>query len=79
MIKYKIDNEVYICATTTLVDKRYLANEFPVVYHDRWGIEELYKISKEFINVEDFHGKTERGIKQELYAHVLLINITRIF
>ena len=40
---------------------------------------ELYKISKEFINVEDFHSKTERGVKRELYAHVLLINITRIF
>ena len=78
LVKYRIGNEVYVCATT-LVDKGYLADEFPLVYHGRWGIEELYKISKEFINVEDFHSKTERGIKQELYAHVLLINIARIF
>jgi hypothetical protein len=78
LIKYKIDNAVYICATT-LIDNQYPLNEFPRVYHGRWGIEELYKISKEFINVEDFHSKTERGVKQELYAHVLLINIGRIF
>lgn len=78
LIKYKIDNEVYVCATT-LIGEQYRADEFPRVYHGRWGIEELYKISKEFINVEDFHGKTERGVKQELYAHVLLINIARIF
>ncbi len=25
------------------------------------------------------HSKTERGVKQEFYAHVLLINIARIF
>lgn len=78
LIKYKIDDEVYICATT-LIGDHYPANEFPGIYHGRWGIEELYKISKRFINIEEFHSKTERGVKQELYAHVLLINIARIF
>lgn len=78
LIKYQIDEEIYICATT-LIGEQYRLDEFPHVYHGRWGIEELYKISKEFINVEDFHGKTERGVKQELYAHMLLINIARIF
>lgn len=78
LFKYQIDDEVYICATT-LLDKKYPIEEFFRVYHGRWGIEELYKISKEFINVEDFHSKTERGVKQELFAHPLLINIARIF
>ncbi len=78
LIKYKIDNEVYICATT-LIDTGYPVHEFPGIYHGRWGIEELYKISKRFINIEEFHSKTERGVKQELYAHILLINIARIF
>lgn len=78
MIKYKIDNITYVCATT-LIGEQYPINEFPSLYHGRWGIEELYKISKEFINVEDMHSKTERGVKQELYAHALLINIARIF
>lgn len=78
LIKYQIDNTTYICATT-LIGDNYPANEFPGLYHGRWGIEELYKISKEFINVEDMHSKTERGVKQELYAHVVLINIARIF
>ncbi|MCD8543046.1 MAG: IS4 family transposase [Gammaproteobacteria bacterium] len=78
LIKYQINNEMYVCATT-LIGNEYPVDEFPSVYHGRWGIEELYKISKEFINVEDMHSKTERGVKQELYAHVLLINIARIF
>lgn len=78
LIKYKIENEIYVCATT-LTDANYPIHEFPGIYHGRWGIEELYKISKRFINIEEFHSKTERGVKQELYAHALLINIARIF
>lgn len=78
LIKYQIEDEIYICATT-LIGEQYPANEFPSAYHARWGIEEIYKISKEFINVEGFHSKMERGVKQELYAHVLLLNIARIF
>ena len=78
LIKYKIEKEIYVCATT-LIGEQYPLDQFPQVYHGRWGIEELYKISKQFIEVEDFHGKSERHVKQELYAHALLINIARIF
>ena len=52
---------------------------FAEIYHGRWGIEELYKISKMFIEIEEFHVKTERGVRQELYAHILLINLSRFF
>ncbi|OGT40977.1 MAG: hypothetical protein A3F13_01675 [Gammaproteobacteria bacterium RIFCSPHIGHO2_12_FULL_40_19] len=78
LIKYKIDNETYVCGTT-LIGEQYSIDEFQKLYHGRWGIEELYKISKLYIDVEDFHSSTERGVKQELYAHLLLINIARIF
>lgn len=71
LIKYRIDSETYVCATT-LIGEQYKITEFPKIYHGRWGIEELYKISKEFVIIEDFHAKNERGVKQELYAHVLL-------
>jgi hypothetical protein len=49
------------------------------VYHGRWGIEELYKISKHIFVVEDFHAKTERGVKQELFAHFVLVTMNRLF
>ena len=45
----------------------------------RWGIEELYKVSKNLLSIEDFHAHTERGVKQELYAHFVLITLTRLF
>ncbi len=79
LIKYIIEDETYVCCTTLLDQQQYPLTDFPSVYHGRWGIEELYKISKIFIDVEDFHSKSERGIKQECYAHVLLINLARIF
>ena len=29
--------------------------------------------------IEDFHGKTEHGVKQELFAHFVLITLNRLF
>lgn len=78
LIKYTIGDETYVCGTT-LFGEHYPAHEFPGVYHGRWGIEELYKISKVLIEVEDFHSQSERGVQQECYAHLLLINLARIF
>lgn len=78
LIKHKIDNKTYLYATT-LISEFYPKDCFAEIYHGRWGIEELYKISKLFIEIEDFHAKTARGVKQELYAHLLLINIARFF
>ncbi|MCY3770140.1 MAG: hypothetical protein OXG56_12370 [Gammaproteobacteria bacterium] len=30
------------------------------LYHARWGIEELYKISKQRMAIEEFHSRSER-------------------
>jgi Transposase DDE domain len=76
LIKHKINDEIYVYATT-LISEAYPKECFAEIYHGRWGIEELYKISKQFIELEDFHAKTTRGVKQELYAHLLLINLAR--
>lgn len=78
LFKYTIGTETYVCSTT-LLDPKYTIEELSILYHSRWGIEELYKISKQFIDIEDFHSLTEAGVKQEVYAHLLLINMARIF
>jgi hypothetical protein len=80
LIKYKIGNETY-CLGTTLTDRnRYnYIKEFSDLYHARWGVEELYKVSKRVFDIEDFHAKSERGIKQEIFAHFSLITMNRIF
>ena len=66
------------CIGTTLMDRRYTIDALKDVYHACWGIEELYKISKDMIVVGDFHGRSERTVKQELFVHFVLITMSRL-
>ena len=79
LIKYVVSGITYIIGTTLIDHERYPAEDFPDLYHARWGVEELYKISKVLVDVEDFHSQNERGVKQELFAHFVLITLSRIF
>jgi hypothetical protein len=79
LIKYQIGGET-VCLGTTLLDQmRYAPQEFIAIYHSRWGIEELYKVSKRVFIIEEFHAQTERGVKQEIFAHFVLVTMNRIF
>jgi len=78
LIKYTVDETTYTLGTTLLERKTYPKAAFPDLYHARWGVEELYKVSKQLVNVDDFHGHTERGVKQELFAHFVLLTLNRI-
>jgi hypothetical protein len=80
LIRYEIKGFDY-CLATTLVEQenQYPIQDFIDIYHSRWGVEELYKVSKVILQVEDFHAKTERGVRQEVYAHFLLITMNRLF
>ena len=78
VIKQEVKEKIYVFATTLLDKKEFPKEYFSEIYRGRWGIEELYKVSKGHVGIENFHSKTERGIKQEIYAHVLLINLSRL-
>ena len=79
LVQYTAGKSAYALATTLLERKRYPARALADLYHGRWAIEELYKISKERPAVEEFHGRRERAVKQEVYAHCTLIAMTRLF
>lgn len=79
LIKYHYSDTTYVLGTTLLDNEHYKTNEFCDCYHSRWGIEELYKVSKILIDVEDFHAQSERGVKQELFSHFVLITLNRMF
>ena len=80
LIKYEMAG-TWFCLGATLVDpqQHYSLQDFMDVYHARWGVEELYKVSKRLFMIEDFHAKTERGVKQEVFAHFVLITMNRLF
>ena len=79
LVKYAVGDTVFILGTTLLDRDPYSIDQLSDLYHARWGIEELYKVSKQLMEVEDFHGQSERGVKQELYACFTLITMTRLF
>ena len=79
LLKYKVGDALFCLGTTLRDAHRYPLQEFIDVYHGRWGIEELYKVSKRIFIVEDFHARTERGVKQEIFAHFVLVTLNRLF
>ena len=79
LVKYTHATTTYVLGTTVLDPQRYRVADLADLYHARWGIEEMYKISKQFLEVDQFHGQRERLVKQELYAHFNLIAMARLF
>ena len=79
LVKYTAGTSTYVLATTLLDRSRYRIADLSDLYHARWGIEELYKISKQMLTVEQFHGQSELLVQQELSAHFSLIAMTRLF
>jgi hypothetical protein len=78
LIKYNHDGTTFYLGTTLIDGLKYPTATFSEAYHARWGAEELYKISKIFVETEDFHSRSERGVLQELFAHFVLITLARI-
>ena len=79
MFRYTQKGNQFIMATTLTNARQFSRKELADLYHMRWQVEELYKISKDFIITDEFHGRNERGVRQELYAHFNLIALTRMF
>ena len=78
LVKYEVAGSPYVLGTTLLDREQSPIAELSDLYHERWGIEELYKVSKHTLGIEHFHGQSERGVKQERFAHFVLITLTRL-
>jgi hypothetical protein len=77
LLKYKINLQEYYIGTT-LLDESITLQDFMQAYHGRWGHEELYKSYKHQLTATEFHGKTERFIKQEIYAGFNIMTLNRM-
>ena len=79
LVKYTAGGTTFSLATTLRDRRRYPARALAELYHGRWAIEEMYKVTKKRLKVEQFHGRGERTVKQEVYACCTLIALTRLF
>ena len=67
------ETEVLITSLTDM--EQYPHDLFADLYHDRWPVEEDYKIMKCRIEIENFTGQSELSVYQDFHARVLSKNI----
>lgn len=77
LVKYKIEDKLYVLGTT-LTDKNYDLSLLRDLYKKRWSIEEYFKCIKYDISFLNFHSKSENLIKQEIYTHLIITNLSRL-
>ncbi|MCK5015367.1 MAG: IS4 family transposase [Candidatus Omnitrophica bacterium] len=64
---------------TNLFDKSKFSRESIIeLYFRRWAVEEYYRDEKVYLEVETFHSRNCNGIRQELFAAVIMSVIARI-
>ena len=64
---------------TSLFDKEIYPYEiFKDLYHQRWGVEEDYKIMKSRLTIENFSGVSVEAVMQDIHAKVLTKNIAAV-
>lgn len=77
LIRVELDTgESEILITFLLDTKKYPHQQFADLYHLRWPVEEDYKTMKQWIEVENFSGKSDLSIYQDFYAKVFSKNLT---
>ena len=68
--------EIEVLITNLMDEEAIPADEFKQLYHLRWGAEENYKRLKQWVEIENFSGKSVLSVKQDFYAKVLTTNLT---
>lgn len=76
LLKIELDNgNTEILCTSLLDQELYLYEEFKELYHLRWNVEEVYKLLKSRVEIEQFTGRTSRSIYQDFYAKIFMMTL----
>ena len=78
LVRVDLPNDVEVIITNLMDSERYPAHLFKSLYHARWGVEENYKRLKQWVEIENFSGKSALSIKQDFYAKILAMNLTAL-
>ena len=76
IVRFKITDTTYECLVTNLSRDEFPLESMKVLYHLRWDIEESYKALKYSVGLNTFCSKKQLLIKQEIYAKVILYNLS---
>lgn len=78
LVRIELPTEVEVLVTNLIDKKTYKHQVFKWLYHMRWGIEEGYKRLKQWIELENFSGKSALSVKQDFYAKIIAGNLTSL-
>lgn len=77
LLRIELDSGEIEVLITSLTDcQAYPYHLFKELYHDRWPIEEDYKVMKCRIELENFSGQTEFSVYQDFHARIFSKNLT---
>lgn len=75
LVKIALENGDDEILCTSLRDERFDLTDFKELYHSRWGIETHYNVLKNWLELENFSGKTLTAIEQDLYSKIFIKNL----
>ncbi len=79
LLRIQLDNGTVEVLLTSLLDtSRYPYALFPELYHQRWPVEEDYKVIKSRTEVENWSGKSVWACYQDFHAKIFTKNLTTI-
>ena len=78
LVRVDLPNGVEVLITNLMDSDQYNASVFKSLYHLRWGIEENYKRLKQWLEIENFSGKSVLSVQQDFYAKILASNLTQM-
>ena len=78
LVRVDLPNEVEVLVTNLMDEEQYPHDIFKSLYHLRWGIEENYKRLKQWVEIENFSGKSSLSIKQDFYAKIVTSNLSAL-
>jgi hypothetical protein len=80
LIRVNLENGETEILITSLVDAQQFPHTvFADLYHERWGVEENYKVIKCRLQMENFSGETVASIYQDFHARIFTLNFSAIF
>ena len=78
LVRVDLPNEVEVLITNLMDTEVYEAELFKALYYLRWGIEENYKCLKQWVEIENFSGKSVLSVQQDFYAKIVTSNLTKL-
>ncbi len=78
LVRVDLPDGVEVLVTNLMDSDQYNTSVFKSLYHLRWGIEENYKRLKQWVEIENFSGKSALSVQQDFYAKIVASNLTAL-